>query len=220
MAPSPALRCRGTRFTPAETFRTSGGQKRDFLALVDATTGQATTWSPEPANLVNVVVATPNLFVAGGFCSVANAVERTQFAEVDAVTGQPTSFFAEPDWQCGGDGDRWRHRFLVAGFNAVNGVSRNHGAAINLSTHQLTTFNPSANADTLDFEVADLDGKNLYVGGSWNFLQSSSGKAFGNRNLATFSKSKRHVQSGFKPNPDLPVHGITVAPGGTIYVGG
>jgi hypothetical protein len=73
-------------------FSTIGGQLRNNIAELDATTGTATSWDPNSDNAVyNITLSGSRLF-AGGFFGHIGGASRQFIAELDPTTGAATSW--------------------------------------------------------------------------------------------------------------------------------
>jgi hypothetical protein len=98
-----ALAVSGSTIFVAGAFSSIGGQPRNQLAALDATTANATDWNPNPTSppgYTSVVdalaVSGPNVYVGGSFDSI-NGQPRRNVAALDATTGAATSWNPNPD---------------------------------------------------------------------------------------------------------------------------
>src|SRR6202011_1327962 len=70
-----------------------GGQTRNYIARLDATTGLADSFNPNADNVVNsIAVQADGRVVAGGFFTTIGGPTRNRIARLDAVTGLADSF--------------------------------------------------------------------------------------------------------------------------------
>jgi hypothetical protein len=120
--------------------------------------------------LVFAVVAIGVLLAASGVALAATKVSGTPDAGTVQTDGRVSAIVAM--------GDRV---YLGGYFTHVNGVARNHLAAIDATTGQLTPWDPNANDAVLALAISS-DGTRLYAGG----IFTSVGGAVRNR-LAAFS---------------------------------
>jgi len=74
------------------TFTTMGGATCNRLIALDASTGNATAWSPNANNAVNAIALTTSAVMVGGEFTQMNATARTRFAELDITTGALNPF--------------------------------------------------------------------------------------------------------------------------------
>lgn len=138
-------------FIGSATVIPYGGAPNVRLAALDvATRTIIPTWHPVPNNPVNVVaVSGSNLYAGGAFTSV-DGKGRDKLAALDATTGEVLNW--NPDLGLGGG--TWTpsvealvaygSRLYVGGsFSSVNGVIRSNAAAFDLTTLQLTNWNPN-----------------------------------------------------------------------------
>jgi len=72
---------------------------RHYLAALDATTGNATGWSPNPDDFINSVAldASGSAVSAGGLFASVGGVTRTFLAAMDAATGILTAWDPMPN---------------------------------------------------------------------------------------------------------------------------
>jgi trimeric autotransporter adhesin len=78
------------------TFTTIGGQIRNNIAALDATTGLATTWNPNASgisspNVRAIAVSDSTVYVGGVFTSIGGQT-RNYIAALDATTGLATTW--------------------------------------------------------------------------------------------------------------------------------
>jgi uncharacterized delta-60 repeat protein len=115
-------------------FTNVGGQPRNRLARLDATTGQADSFNPNPNQSVSsiAVQADGKVFVGGGFTNIGGQT-LNYLARLDATTGSPDSFNANvtgsggfPDmYAVYGIGLQPDGRVLITGdFTSVGGQPR------------------------------------------------------------------------------------------------
>src|SRR5262249_48432696 len=80
------------------TFDNIGGWPRQHLALLNPSTGAASTsWTPAPDGAVNSIALDGNtLYVGGAFGTIAGS-SRSGLASVDATTGAATAWNPSPN---------------------------------------------------------------------------------------------------------------------------
>jgi len=91
-----ALTVTGNTVYAAGTFTSIGGQARNNIAALDATSGAATAWNPNAGNSVNTSVSTMAIgrgtaFVSGTFTSIGG-LPRNGLAAVDVASGAATEW--------------------------------------------------------------------------------------------------------------------------------
>jgi trimeric autotransporter adhesin len=93
-------------------------------------------------------------------------------------------------------------------------VTRNHLAAVDMTTGGLLPWNPNANGTVYTLLAS---GGNVYVGGSFKSVGGAAHK-----NLAEVNGSSGAVVSSFANSlkPNKAVRGLAVSPAGNVYVGG
>jgi Ca2+-binding RTX toxin-like protein len=103
--------------------------------------------------------------------------------------------------------------YLGGSFTQVDGVTRDHLAALDASTGQLTDWNPGANGNVLAL-AASADGTRIYAGGAFTAVGGTTHKR-----LVSLDASTGAVNTGFKIGLGSPVRAITVS-GNSLYIGG
>src|SRR6266566_3858850 len=81
-------------------FDTIGGQVRNRIAALDATTGRLTTWNPNADNTVWQILPSGDVVYVGGTFAHIGGQGRVCIAQLDARTGLAT------DWQLDAAGTR------------------------------------------------------------------------------------------------------------------
>ena len=203
---------RGTTVYAGGEFTAIGGQKRSYLAAVDAQ-GAALAWAPEPIGKVEVVrIAGSHLFAGGRFTGLG-AIVRNGLAAIDA-TGALKSW--NPNAYGGARALAVTGNTIYAGgvFTTVGGQAHQHLVKID-STGAVDPWAPSFNWPVRALAVGASG--NLYVGGEFSAVNGTP-----RSRIAAFSSSGQLL--GWAPNPDHYVYAMAVAQdaafGETLYVGG
>ena len=104
--------------------------------------------------------------------------------------------------------------YLGGDFTHINGVARNHLAAINATTGELTNWNPNANGGVRTL-AASPDGTRLYVGGAFTNVGGAS-----RSRLAALDAATGALDTTWQPGAaNATVRAIAVS-GSRVYVGG
>ncbi|MBS1914154.1 MAG: T9SS type A sorting domain-containing protein [Bacteroidetes bacterium] len=142
----------------AGTFTSVGGNARNGLAAIDASSGAVLAWDPNPvpAGTVSSIAANASglmVFVGGTFDSVGGAA-RARIGCLD------TSGTAVTGWNPGANNTvnvvRVDDTVLYAGgdFTTIGGVARNRVAALNVGTGVVDThWNPNCDNSVLDIAI-------------------------------------------------------------------
>jgi hypothetical protein len=159
----------GGSFIGANSF---GGQTRNYIARLDATTGLADSFNPNANDIVlPLAVQTDGKILAGGFFTSIGGQMRNHIARLDATTGLADSFDPNATGNTGhvlsmavqADG-----KILVGGFyQGIGGQKRNSVARLDPTTSLADSFNPNAKNNNLANSITlQADGK-IRVGGNF-----------------------------------------------------
>jgi hypothetical protein len=152
-------------------FTIIGGQSRQYLAQLDATTGLATAWNPNPNSYATggIQVHGDRLFISGAFTTIGSA-SRPGLAALDTIAGLAFPFTITLNGGC--------NDFVAAGdslmiggyFTLINGQARAHFAVLDTSTGALRTWQPAFDAQPLKIVLL----KNiLFVGGQFKLVDNT-----------------------------------------------
>ena len=147
-------------------FYAMGGQRREGLASVDATSGTITSWDPNPSGGISAfAISGSTLYVGGGFLTIGEQSRRA-LAAFDTSTGLLTDLSLNFS---GGYVSSLRlygdQLLLGGGFKTVEGQARNALASINLETGHLTPWCPIGDNSNNEARVLSLRESDLFVGG-------------------------------------------------------
>ena len=191
-------------------FRTMGGQMRNNIARLDATTGLADSFDPNANSGINssAVQADGKILAGGGFGFIGGQT-RGSIARIDAMTGLADSFdpnasstvytiVVQPDGKILVGGN-------FVGANSIGGQTRNYIARLDAMTGLADSFNPVATNAVFSFAL-QADNKILAAGVFFGAGARVDG-ATGAPDL-------------FNPRADGGANSITVQADGKILVGG
>jgi trimeric autotransporter adhesin len=103
--------------------------------------------------------------------------------------------------------------YLGGSFTHVDGVERNHLAALDATTGELTDWNPNTNNNVLAL-AASADGTRIYAGGQFTTVGDATQKR-----LVSLDATTGAVNTAFKIGLGAPVRSIAVS-GNSLYIGG
>jgi uncharacterized delta-60 repeat protein len=197
-----------------------GGQTRNYIARLDATTGLADpSFDPNANSIILSIAVQANggVLVGGAFTSIGGQM-RNNIARLAAATGQADSFNPNANSTVlaiavvGG-------KILVggafSGANSIGGQTRNYIARFDAATGAIEAWDPNANFSVRSFAV-QADGK-ILAGGDFSGANSIGGQA---RNRIARLDATTGLADSFNPNASAPVAAIVVQPDGKILVGG
>jgi uncharacterized delta-60 repeat protein len=196
-------------------FTTIGGQSRQFIARLDATTGLADSFSANPtnSNVIALAVQPDGMILVGGNFTGIAGQERRNFARLDPTTGQPDSLDVNADDDVNAIALQGDGKILVGGwFNRMGGQTRHHMARLDPVTGLADSFNPDTNGPVLAIAVQG-DGKVLAGGG---FLTVGGQMR---SDIARLDATTGMADS-FNPNADDWVYSIALQADGKILAGG
>jgi uncharacterized delta-60 repeat protein len=202
----------GGQFSGANSI---GGQTRNFIARLDATTGLADSFDPN-ANLFvsSIAVQADGKILAGGGFTTIGGQTRNNIArlETDGRLDQTLNLSAvgsfvyatavQPDG-----------KILIGGtFSSVLGVPRNNIARLNPDGTLDTAFDPNA-INTVRSIAVQADGK-ILAGGSFTNIGGQP------RNRIARLDATSGAADSFDPNANDRVYSIAVQADGKILAGG
>ena len=206
-----ALALSGSTVYAAGFFTQAGGQPRNYLAAINATTGMATAWNPSPNDVVYALMVNGSRVFIGGNFSMIGGAPRLHLAGIEG-DGTILGWTPDPDGSVTALALSASGSTIYAGgsFGTAGGQPRSNLAEISLTTGTATSWNPSVNGSVGALAV---NGGNVYVGGGF----TSAGGQF-RLNLAAIDALSGAVTS-WNPAPSGNLRAIAVS-GGLVYVGG
>jgi hypothetical protein len=201
-------------------FATISGKPRQYIAALDASTGAALDWNPNPNGLAFPAAIRGNTLYVGGYFSEIGGLPRNNIAALDATTGDVMPW--NPDADGGVHSVQLGDTSLYVGgrFTHIGGQSRSLIAELGAETGLATDWNPNAQGGTPYPYVGPLvtHGDRLYVGGSFSAI---GGQA--RRGLAAFDLQTGLLTDwdpGATASSDPPEIYCMRVDGQSIYVGG
>lgn len=202
-------------------FATIGGQSRNRLARLDATTGLADSFNPAVtgASVYAITVQVDGKILVGGMFSNIGGQTRSCIARLDAATALADSF--NPNATSGGttsvqsiavqaDG-----KILVGGgFTGIGSQGRNNIARLDATTSAADSFNPNAGS-TVNSMVIQPNGS-ILVGGNFTTIGGQT-----RQYVARLDRSTG-LADAFNPSPNAGgvVYSIGVQSDEKIVIGG
>ena len=200
-------------------FTNIGGQARRLLAEIDLSTGLVTSWAPIFTGLgvhvANAIaVSGQTLYAVGDFTmSVFPVGIVKHVCAFDAVTGRVHGWSPPtPDTAPLRAAVISGNSLYVAGdFAAMDGVTRNKAAALDLTTGALTAWNPDVSGPSVRDMV--VVGNTMVLGGDFSSVGGVTRNSLAAVDLMT------GLANGWDPNAGSRVQSLAVS-GSTVYAGG
>ncbi|MFN0279867.1 MAG: cohesin domain-containing protein [Pyrinomonadaceae bacterium] len=210
----------GVAFSPGGN--TIGGQTRNGIARLDATTGAADSWNPNSNGSINALaVQADGKIVAGGSFSNIGGQTRSDIARLDAGTGLADSFNPNANLNVLSIAVQADGKILAGGqFTSIGVAARTRIARLDAVTGLADSFNPNAGTNPNDVVrpiAVQGDGK-ILVGGVFSNIGGQT-----RQNIARLDATTG-VPDSFNPNATgttfTSVHSIGVQSDGKILAGG
>jgi len=132
------------------------------LGAVDASSGAALTWDPQPNNSGSAVAVANGAVFAGGSFSSVGGVPRTNVAALDLATGQPTPWAPTLNDRVNDMVTDGSAIWIGGYFNQVNGHTRPYVARLDPVSGVVDSWNPNASNVV---NCLALTPSRLYIGG-------------------------------------------------------
>ena len=154
-------------------FSNIGSQPRHYLAALDAATGIATSFDPDPnSNPIILVASATGTVYAGGVFTMIGGQARNNVAELNA-DGSVTSFNPNPNNFITAIGASASAVYIGGLMTSIGGVTRHSIAALNASDGTVTDFAPEASAEDNTIPAVNalaVKGNTIYVGGLFSLM--------------------------------------------------
>jgi uncharacterized delta-60 repeat protein len=199
-------------------FTNIGGQARNYVARLDATTGLADSFDPNAnGGVYSFAIQADGRIVVGGDFTNIGGQARSRVARLDAATGLADSFDPQGSgfvWSMAVQADG---KILVGGtFSSIGGQPRNRIARLDATTGLADSFNPNANQEVFTI-VVQVDGK-ILAGGRFTGIGGQTRNRIARLDAAT------GLADSFDPNTNggaIPsIYSIAVQADGKILAGG
>lgn len=224
------------RLYVAGNFINFSGQESGIFVAFDANTQQRITWPPSTyrasgsnpgARTFSIDSGSGRVFVGGE--SLAPKIYRDSLVAFDVDSGTPTDFEIELNTNGSISNTLIDHEtntlYISGSFTTVNGQARHKIASINLSTGQLTSWNPIIaggyqNSGGVGPMVLDRERNLMYIGGSFTSVGGQSRRGLAAVDLTTGQPNSWNPGVN-NPGDGVGVYALVFNESGSIaYVGG
>ncbi len=151
-------------------FDRVGGIARNGAAAVDATTGVATAWDPNPiaagdlgGGVRAIELSGSNVYLGGDFITVGGQ-SRSRAAAVDNTNGTLTSWNPNLNSNVDAIAVSGSNVYLGGPFTTVGGTTRNYVAAVGTDGTLDLAWNPNLNGSV---NAIGVSGSTVYLGGDF-----------------------------------------------------
>jgi len=166
-----AMAFSGTTVYASGTFTTVGGQARNNIVALDATTGAVNAWNANANSAVNALATSGSIVYAGGTFTTIGGQSRNRIAALDATTGAATAWNPGADNNVAALAVSGSTIYAGGSFSALGGQTRWYLGSVNDTTGVATTWNKNANNPVRCLAVS---GTTLYVGGGFTNVAGNS----------------------------------------------
>lgn len=222
-----ALAVSGSTVYAGGLFDTIGGQKRNYLAGLNAAEGTATAFNPSPnGNIRALAVSASTLYVAGSFKSNDGSLSiggqaRNYAAAFNLADGAITAFDPNPNYLVGAFGISGSAVYLAGYFSSLGGVVRHSIAALSALDGSATAFNPNAlgfNGGIATVYALAVSGSTVYAAGYFSAIGGQPRASIAALNAADGSATSWDPSAHYRSGPAVVV---ALADGGpVIYAAG
>ncbi len=205
----------GTTVYAGGGFTTIGGQTRNHIAALDATTGLATAWNPNAGGgtyyttVGALAVSGTTVYAGGGFTTIGGQT-RNYIAALDAETGLATAWDPNANDGVSTLAVSGTTVYAGGGFSTIGGQTRNHVAALDAGTGLANAWNPNADSNVYTLSVS---GTTVYAGGGFSTIGGQT------RNNIAALDAGTGLAKAWDPNANDRVFTLAVR-GTMVYVGG
>ncbi len=195
-------------------FTSIGGQPRNHIARLDATTGLADSFNPNPDGVVvSIAVQADGKILAGGGFGTIGGQPRNRIARLDAITGATDSFDPNANDFVGSIAVQTDGKVLAGGyFTSISGQTRYNIARLNPTNGLPDSFDPHATNEVVSIAL-QADGK-ILAGGQFEGIGGQT------RNYIARLDATAGAADLFDPNADNEIRSMAVQADGKILVGG
>jgi len=212
-----ALAVSGSTIYAGGEFTSIGSRARHNIAALDARSGRASAWNPNPNNGVDALALSRSTIYAGGAFTSVGGRARHGIAALDARSGRASAWNPNPNngryAQVDALAVSGSTVYAAGYFTSIGGRRRHDIAALDARTGRASAWNPNPNGRYAHVDALAVSGSTIYAAGEFTKI---GGQA---RNNIAALDARSSRPSAWNPNANGPVSALAVS-GSTIYAGG
>lgn len=205
-------------------FNEVGGQTRGGLAELDAVTGQASGWNPNPvvagsiAPFVYTLAVHGETVYVGGLFDRMGGAARSFVAALDARSGTALAWDPSPNFEVHALAVDGATIYVGGSFNLLHTVQRRGLAALDATSGNVLPWSP--NPDGFYVDALAVQGRTLYVGGFFSAIGGQPRENIAAVDIPSGAITAWNPAATGPVAAVLPANGVIYAAGGFGAIGG
>ena len=201
----------------AGEFTIIGGANRNYLAALNPLNAIASSFNASADGIVSSLAISNNLLIAGGSFSNIGGQARNRIASLNLTTGNASNWnpnvmgIKGTTFNVNAVSNYGNNIFIGGLFYSVGGTTRNNLACLDLTSNQLSSWNPNINNIV---RAISLDNNYVYIGGDFTTVNGTIIK----NHIAQLNISDG-LPTGWNPNCNGVVNSLALS-GTLLFVGG
>lgn len=201
----------------AGEFTIIGGANRNYLAALNPLNAIASNFNASADGIVSSLAVSNNLLIAGGSFSNIGGQARNRIASLNLTTGNASNWnpnvmgIKGTTFNVNAVSNYGNNIYVGGLFYSVGGTTRNNLACLDLTSNQLSSWNPNINNIV---RAISLDNNYVYIGGDFTTVNGTIIK----NHIAQLNISDG-LPTGWNPNCNGVVNSLAIS-GTLLFVGG